>query len=163
MDVGLLVLRVIGVTFAAHGFQKLFGWFDGGGFDGTAAWFDSLGFNGRRAAFLAGATEVSAGLGLATGTLTPVAAAGVIGVMTVAGLVNSENGFWSVNKGWELNYILVIWAIALAMTGPGRWSIDHLLGIDFASPLVGLIVAIVGLAGAGAQWASRDRSKAEAA
>jgi putative oxidoreductase len=83
MSMGLLVLRVaFGALFAAHGTQKLFGWFGGYGLEGTGGFFESIGFRpGKVMAFVAGATELSAGLGLAFGLLTPLAAAAVIGVM----------------------------------------------------------------------------------
>lgn len=161
-DAGLLVLRVIGVTFAGHGFQKLFGWFGGGGLDATAAWFDSLGFHGRRAAVLAGLSEIAGGLGLATGTFTPLAAAAVVGTMTVAAIVaHADNGFWSANNGWELNFVLAVWAVGLATAGPGRWSVDHALGLDLASPLAGALALLLGVAGAAAQLATRDRTRSD--
>jgi putative oxidoreductase len=162
VDLGLLVLRVlVGVTFALHGCQKLFGWFGGGGFDGTAGWFASLGFgDGRLAAALAGARELIGGLGLATGTLTPLAATAMVGTMTTAALVNNaEHGFWSAAKGWELNGYLIVVAVAVAITGPGRWSVDRLLGVDeVRGPLVGLTVAVIGIGLGWLRWATRDRS-----
>jgi putative oxidoreductase len=162
VDAGLLVLRVlVGVTFSLHGFQKLFGWFGGGGFDGTARWFASLGFgDGRAATAMAGGSEIAGGLGLAFGLLTPLAAAAMIGVMTVAGLVNrTEGGFWSASKGWELNGYLVVVAWAVATTGPGRFSLDHLLGLPVpVGVLPGLVALAVGVAGASLRWATRDRA-----
>jgi putative oxidoreductase len=164
-DLGLLVLRVgVGVVFSLHGFQKLFGWFGGGGFDGTSRWFASLGFgDGRVAAALAGASEIAGGLGIALGLLTPAAAAAVVGVMTVAAFVNhASKGFWSAGNGWELNYYLMVVAVAVAITGPGALSVDALLGIDdVGTPLLrGAAVLMLG-AGLGAvRWATRDRSDA---
>jgi putative oxidoreductase len=162
VDAGLLLLRVlVGVTFSLHGFQKLFGWFGGGGFDGTARWFASLGFgDGRAATAMAGGSEIAGGLGLALGLFTPLAAAAMIGVMTVAALVNrSEGGFWSASKGWELNGYLIVVAWAVATTGPGRWSLDHVLG----SPLpvgvpAGLLALLLGVGGGGLRWRTRDRT-----
>jgi putative oxidoreductase len=162
VDAGLLLLRVlVGVTFSLHGFQKLFGWFGGGGFAGTSRWFASLGFgDGRVATVLAGGSEIAGGLGLAVGLLTPLAAAAMIGVMTVAGLVNrNEGGFWSASKGWELNGYLVVVAWAVATMGPGRFSLDHLLGLPVpVGVLPGLLALAVGVAGASLRWATRDRS-----
>jgi putative oxidoreductase len=161
VDAGLLLLRVlVGVTFSLHGFQKLFGWFGGGGFDGTARWFASLGFgDGRAATAMAGASEIAGGLGLALGLLTPLAAAAMVGVMTVAGLVNrAEGGFWSASKGWELNGYLVVIAWAVATTGPGRFSLDHLLGVPIPVGIgAGLLVLSLGLAGGALRWSTRDR------
>ena len=165
VDVGLLVLRVaIGVGISLHGFQKLFGWFGGGGFDGTSRWFASLGFgDGRAAAAMAGFTESAAGLGFAVGFLTPLTAAGLIGVMTVAALVNNaENGFWSADKGWELNGYLIAVAAAVAITGPGRFSLDAAVGLDAISGLVpGLVATAAGLGLGLLRYATRDRSVAE--
>ena len=161
-DVGLLALRVlVGVTFSLHGFQKLFGWFGGGGIDGTAAWFRSLGFGeGRLAAVMAGTAEVTGGLGLALGLLTPLAATAMIGAMTTAAFVNNaEGGFWSVAKGWELNGYLIVVALAVAITGPGRYSLDALLGLERLSGLFpGLAAGIVGMALGWARWATRERA-----
>jgi putative oxidoreductase len=165
IDAGLLLLRVlVGVTFALHGFQKLFGWFGGGGLDGTAAWFASLGFgSGRSAALLAGGGEVAGGLGLAAGLLTPLAAAAMAGTMTTAALVNNaEAGFWSVNKGWELNGYLIVVAAAVAVAGPGAYSVDHLLGLEqLAGPVVGGGAVLLGIAGGWLRWISRDRPDAD--
>jgi putative oxidoreductase len=159
VDAGLLLLRVlVGVTFSLHGFQKLFGWFGGGGFEGTSRWFASLGFgDGRVATAMAGGTEVSAGLGLAAGVLTPVAAAGMIGVMTVAGAANrQEGGFWSASKGWELNGYLVVVAWAVATTGPGAYSLDALLGAPVPSGVLpGLLALVAGVGLGWLRWATR--------
>lgn len=161
VDLGLLLLRVlVGVTFSLHGLQKLFGWFGGGGLDGTAGWFRSLGFgDGRLAAALAGVGELGGGLGLAVGLLTPLAAAAMIGTMTVAALVNNaDNGFWSVRKGWEINGYLIAVAWAVATTGPGRWSIDAALGIDLSGVVPGLLALVVGVVGGWLRWVTRDTS-----
>jgi putative oxidoreductase len=161
IDVGLLVLRVlVGVTFSLHGFQKLFGWFGGGGRRATARWFGSLGFgDGRVATVMAGSTEICGGLGLAVGLLTPLAAAGMIGVMTVAGIVNGvEHGFWSADKGWELNGYLVVVAWAVATTGPGAYSVDAAIGAPVPSGVVpGLLALVVGVGLGTLRWVTRRR------
>jgi putative oxidoreductase len=162
VDLGLLLLRVlVGVTFSLHGFQKLFGWFGGGGLTGTAGWFRSLGFgDGRVAALLAGTSEVTGGLGLALGLLTPLASAAVIGTMTVAALVNrAEHGFWSVDKGWELNGYLIVVAWALATTGPGAYSLDAAFGLELGGPVPGLLALAAGVGGGSARWVTRDRGQ----
>jgi len=163
IDLGLLVLRVgIGITFALHGFQKLFGWFGGGGRARTATWFASLGFgDGHRAVLLAGMSEIAGGFGLALGLLTPFAAAAMVGTMTTAAFVNNaEAGFWSVAKGWELNGYLIVVATSVAIAGPGAVSIDAWL--DLAARLgipldgaVGLIAVSVGVLGGWLRWATR--------
>ncbi len=158
--IGLLILRVlVGVPLSLHGFQKLLGWFGGGGLEGTAGWFRSLGFgSGRVAAVLAGASEIAGGLGLALGLLTPFAAAAVIGVMTVAAWVNgTENGFWSVSKGWELNGYLIVVAWALATTGPGPLSLDAAVGADvlLSGVVTGLFALVAGVGLGTLRWTTR--------
>lgn len=163
LDAGLLIIRVlVGTVFAGHGFQKLFGWFGGGGLDATAGWFKSLGFgDGRTAAVMAGATEIAGGLGLALGLLTPLSAAGVIGVMTVAALQNaSTKGFWSAGGGWELNWYLIAVAFGLAVTGPGGWSLDALLGVTIAGIGPGLAALGLGIGLGTLRWVTRDTSDA---
>src|SRR2546422_4621027 len=87
MDIGLLVLRVVvGLTLAAHGSQKLFGWFGGGGLDGTAGHLEQLGFRpGKLYAAVTGLAEAGGGASLALGLLTPLGAAAVIRAMGAAG------------------------------------------------------------------------------
>jgi len=168
VDLGLLLLRLgVGITFSLHGMQKLFGWFGGGGLRRTSAWFSSLGFgDGRSAALLAGSAELLGGIGLALGLATPLAAAAMAGAMTTAALVNrAEHGFWSVDKGWELNGYLIIVAASVAITGPGAISVDHIL--DLASlPVVGALLApgpigallvAGGVAGGWSRWLTRRR------
>lgn len=159
VDAGLLIIRVlVGLVFAAHGFQKLFGWFGGGGLAATAGWFKGLGFgDGRAAAVMAGATEVAGGLGLAVGLLTPLAAAGVIGVMTVAAFQNGgSKGFWSASNGWELNYYLIAVSFGLATTGPGGWSLDAALGWHLAGIGPGLGALVLGVGLGTLRWLTRD-------
>jgi putative oxidoreductase len=159
VDVGLLILRVgVGVPFSLHGMQKLFGWFGGGGLRATGAWFASLGFgDGRVAAALAGGSEIAGGLGLATGLLTPLAAAALIGTMTTAALVNNASGgFWSASKGWELNGYLIVVAWALATTGPGPYSLDAMLGLgSLSGVLPGLGAFLVGVGLGWLRWRTR--------
>jgi putative oxidoreductase len=165
LDIGLLVLRVgVGVPFALHGFQKLFGWFGGGGLAGTAKWFASLGFGtGRTAALMAGSGELLGGLGLASGLLTPLAATMVVGTMTTAAFVNNaQAGFWSVAKGWELNGYLIVVATAVAITGPGRLSFDAALDLEgrLGLPLdgwSGALLVTLGALGGWLRWVTRTR------
>jgi len=124
-DVGLLILRlVLGLTLAAHGFNKFFG---GGRIPGTARWFESIGMKyGTFQAVVAATTEISAGLGLAAGLLTPIPAAGFVALMLVAAwTVHRHNGFFIVKEGWEYNLILATVAVIIATTGPGKLSLDY--------------------------------------
>ena len=130
MAYGILLLRVVvGLTLFGHGAQKLFGWFGGHGPRGTGGFFGGLGF--RRPyemALLAGMSE-AAGILLAFGFLTPFACLAIASVMVVAiGAVHVKNGFWSTSGGYEYNLVLWSTAVAIAATGPGRFSVDSALG-----------------------------------
>jgi putative oxidoreductase len=132
MSYGLLLLRVvIGGTMFAHGAQKLFGWFGGGGPRGTAGFFGALGFRAPLAmAVLAGLSETSGAL-FAAGFLTPLASLGIAVVMVVAiATVHWSKGFFSGSGGYEFNLTLFTVAVAVAATGPGRFSVDRALHWD---------------------------------
>jgi putative oxidoreductase len=129
MDLGRLSLRLaIGGTFFVHGTQKLFGWFGGYGPDGTGQFFESLGLRpGRRNALAAGSTETGAGILIALGLATPLAAAGLSAVMITA----LRTAVW--NEGikpatGEHEVLLAAASLALTETGPGRPSLDSVLG-----------------------------------
>jgi putative oxidoreductase len=148
-DLGLLVLRVgAGLTFAAHGYSKFF---RGGRIKGTAGWFESIGMRpGRVHAYLAACTELTSGLLLALGLLTPFAGAGMVAVMFVAAwTVHRPNGFFSADDGWEYNWILALIGVSVATIGPGEWSLDAALGLDddLDGPVGLAIAAGLGLAG----------------
>ncbi|MET0897255.1 MAG: DoxX family protein [Mycobacterium sp.] len=152
-DFALLVLRVVlGLTMAAHGYNKFFG---GGRIPGTAGWFDSIGMKpGLFHARVAASTEMAAGIGLALGLLTPVPAAGFVALMLVAAwTVHRKNGFFIVKEGWEYNLILAVVAVAIAGIGAGKLSLDYLLfsgtGLyDLLQGWWGLAIALVlGLGG----------------
>jgi putative oxidoreductase len=132
MSYGILLLRVVvGLTLAAHGAQKLFGWFGGHGLEGTAGFFGQIGFRSAAAmAFLAALAETS-GVLFALGLLTPLAALGMTVAMLVAiGSVHWSKGFWAMSGGFEYNLVLATVAVAVATTGPGRFSLDHAFGLD---------------------------------
>jgi putative oxidoreductase len=136
---GLLLLRVVlGGTLFAHGAQKLFGWFGGHGREGTAGFFGSLGFrNAALMAVMAGLAETG-GLLLALGFLTPLAAFGIVVTMIVAvATVHWTKGFFAANGGYEFNLLILASAVALAATGPGRFSIDNAIG--WADNISGLV------------------------
>ncbi|HZG15533.1 MAG TPA: DoxX family protein [Candidatus Bathyarchaeia archaeon] len=129
-DLGLLIIRlVIGLTFAAHGTQKLFGWFGGYGLKGTGGWLESIGVRpGVLMAFVAGLSEVVAGLLFAGGLWMPVAAAlFVITMMVSIVKVHGPNGYWVTANGYEYNLALIAVAVGLAFTGAGAYSLDSLL------------------------------------
>jgi putative oxidoreductase len=151
--VGLLIVRLcLGLTMAAHGYNKIF---SGGRIAGTARWFDSIGMRpGTFHARMAAGTEIAAGLGLAAGLLTPIPAAGFVALMLVAAwTVHRANGFFIVNSGWEYNLVLAAVAVGIAMLGAGQLSLDHLLfGHNWCDGWTGLLIAAgLGLAGGIAQ------------
>lgn len=127
---GILVIRlVVGLTFAAHGAQKLFGWFGGHGLQGTGGFFESIGIKpGKTMALLAGLSEVAGGLLFAVGFLTPLAALLIIGTMIVAIVkVHGHNGYWVTQNGTEYNVMLIVVALGVALVGAGSFSMDALL------------------------------------
>lgn len=129
-SIGLLIIRlVLGLTFAAHGAQKVFGWFGGYGLAGTGNFFDSIGLKpGTPLAFLAGAGELVSGLMFAAGLLTPVAAALIVVIMLVAIVtVAGKNGYWATAGGSEYNWAYIAVAIGVALIGPGKYALDTLL------------------------------------
>ena len=150
MEIGLLVLRVaLGLTLAAHGAQKLFGWFGGFGLKGTGQWLESIGMvPGRVQALFAGLAETGGGLLLALGLLTPLAAGVVVAVMLVAvGTVHLKAGFWATKGGYEYNLLIAIAALSLAFTGAGALSLDAVLGLPFAGARWGLLALAAGVIG----------------
>lgn len=147
---GLLILRLcLGLFLAYHGYNKVFG---KGGLTGTASWFGGIGFKWPMwQARLAAGTEIGAGLLFALGLLTPLAGAGMIGVMVVAIVVTHwKVGFFVFlpQQGWEYCATIAVGALVVGTMGPGHWSLDHV--IDFAlSGWNGLFVtAGVGIGGA---------------
>jgi len=149
VDVGVLILRLcLGLTLAAHGFNKFFA---GGRIPGTARWFESIGMKpGGLHARIAATCEIVAGLGLAVGLLTPIPAAGFVALMLVAAwTVHRPNGFFIVKEGWEYNMVLAVGAVAVATIGAGRFSLDRVLfGHNWCDGWAGLVLSVVlGLAG----------------
>ncbi|MEU9592599.1 DoxX family protein [Streptomyces sp. NPDC048219] len=129
-DLGLLLLRLgTGGVLAAHGAQKLLGWFGGGGLEGTGKAMESMGYTpGRASATAAGLAEAGGGVLLALGLATPAAGAAAAGAMTGAAAVHAPNGFFAQSGGYEYAASLGLTAAGLAVAGPGRLSVDHALG-----------------------------------
>jgi len=133
MSLGLLVLRVVlGVIMVAHGSQKLFGWWGGPGLQGTSGMCEHLSFRAPLVmSFALALAEAGGGLLIAAGLLTPVGALAVALVMANAVyLVHLPKGFFASNGGYEFNLSIAGGVIALAATGPGRYSLDHAIGWD---------------------------------
>lgn len=146
-DLALLVLRSwLGVVMLAHGINHT------RSIDGTASWFASKGFNQARLNAQASAFgEVIIGLGLVFGLATPFAAAGLVATMTVAfGSIHRFAGFFVFarpDEGWEYVATLAVAALALAILGPGSWSLDNALGlVAMPAGWAGLGVGLTGVA-----------------
>ena len=146
----LLLLRlVVGGLFIGHGAQKLFGAFGGQGIDGTGEFFDQIGFRpGKVQAGVAGSAELGGGTLLALGLATPAGAAATSGSMigAIAG-VSGRQGVWIQQGGAEYNAVLVTASLALALAGPGRFSLDRMLGTERRGPLWALGSLAAALAG----------------
>jgi putative oxidoreductase len=152
MDVGLLLLRAtVGLTMAAHGLQKLFGWFGGPGLRRLATGFESAGLRpGPLHAALAGVAEAGGGVALATGFLTPLASTAITAVMVTAiGTTHAPKGFFLSGGGYEYNLVLIAGASAPAFTGPGALSLDHALGISRGGGKWGVAALLAGIAAGG--------------
>jgi putative oxidoreductase len=150
MDVALLILRiVVGLYVAAHGAQKLFGWFNGPGLKGAEGFLGGmLGF--RPASFWAPAVsvaEVGGGLLLVVGLFNPLGAIGIMASqLTATVVVHWAKGPWGSEGGYEQTLTNLAVAVAVAIAGPGRYSLDRLFGISL--PVwFSVAVAIIALVG----------------
>jgi len=124
---GLTVLRIVaGLTFAAHGAQKLFGWFGGYGLEGVGQWMESIGLSpGYWMALMAGSAEFFGGLALIVGVLARPAAALLAVTMLVAIItVHLANGFFMSNNGYEFALALLAMSLAVVIEGAGKLSLD---------------------------------------
>lgn len=147
-DLAALMLRLtIGPMMMTHGLNKVFG---PGGIEGTTRWFDGLGFKPAHVhARMAAATEIGTGALLTVGAMTPLASAGVVGVMTSAAATDHKGkGFFIFKGGWE--YVAVVGGVttAIAALGPGRISVDGLRGKPRGGFIRALLAAALGVAAA---------------
>ena len=148
MDTGLLLLRLIlGLLMAAHGAQKLFGWFGGPGLSGISGWLASMRLRPPRFwAFMAGTAEFGGGLLLALGLFSPLGSLGIGASMLVAIAKVHWPRFWASDNGLELplEYLTVVLAVGIA--GPGAYSLDHGLGtaLPASAALMGVVLVLIG-------------------
>jgi putative oxidoreductase len=165
LGLGLLLARiVIGPLMAAHGAQKLFGWFGGHGLKATGAVMGQLGFQpGRAFAAAASVSEIAAGLLITLGFLGPVGPALMLSVMIVAAItVHLKNGVFAMQNGVELPLLYGVAAVGSAMTGFGAYSLDAWLGIAGRVPVAANWIALAaGTAGAVANLALRRQPAGE--
>lgn len=149
-DVGVLLLRLTtGGLLVGHGAQKLFGSFGGYGLQGTGGWLESMGMRpGRRWAMAAGASEFGGGLLTALGLLYPLGPVGTLGAMSVAvRKAHWGKPIWVTEGGAELPVTNIAVAVALSLAGPGRFSLDHLLGtrVPKSVSMMALAAVVLGI------------------
>lgn len=144
VDLGLLVVRLaLGPMLVLHGWNKVFG---RGGLEGTTRWFDGLGLRPARVhARVAATNELVAGVLMTLGLLTGLVAAAYVGLMLVAARTDHRGkGYFVFKGGWEYVLLVAMVAVGLAAAGPGRWSLDHALGLDLSGAWWALGAAVLG-------------------
>ena len=144
MDVALLVLRVVvGPLVAAHGAQKLFGWFGGGGLQKTARLLEQLGLRPPLGWAAAGAlAEFGGGLLLALGLLAPLGSVGVGAAMAIAVTKIHWPKLWVTQHGYEYPLVILAVAVAVGLAGSGAYSLDALWGTALPPSLRDLVLAL---------------------
>jgi putative oxidoreductase len=166
MDAGLLILRLaLGLAMAGHGSQKMLGWFRGPGMSGTTGFMRGLGFRPAGLwALGAVATEVGGGLLLAAGLLNPLGALAVGAAMLVATFAaHWGKGFFAQHGGFEVPFLYLAGSAAVAVAGPGRYSLDSLFGISLPEPVTGIAGAVLVVLGVAAAFATRPRPQPQRA
>ncbi len=166
LNEGLLLARLVfGLIMAAHGAQKLFGWFGGYGIAGTGGFFESIGFRpGRLMALAAGLGEALSGLLIALGLFGPIGPALMVSVMIVAMSVHIKGGLFAQSNGIEVPLLYAVAGVVLALTGPGRYALDPMLGLEALwTPAVTLAALAAGIIGGLVVLAARRQVEAPAA
>jgi putative oxidoreductase len=150
VDLALRILRVaIGGLLCAHGTQKLFGWFGGGGLTGTRSMIQSQRMRPVWVwMWMAIFSEAGGGLFFALGLLNPLGSLGMIAAMGMAMFLVTWPRFWGYQNGIENNLLFLIPAVAVAIAGPGRYSLDAVLGLALPAPasfIIGLLLVAIGM------------------
>jgi putative oxidoreductase len=147
IDISLFLIQLaVGLTFAAHGAQKVFGWWGGPGLTGWEGAMQHMGFRPARAFALTSAfVELGGGILLAVGLLSPLAAAALVAQsVVIIGHVHWANGFFSTRSGIEFPMLLGVGAAAIGLAGAGAISVDALLGVTFESwTRLGFVIAAI--------------------
>ena len=160
---GLLVLRlVLGLILVGHGAQKLFGWWGGSGMTG---WTGAMTRMRIRPvvpwAWMSALAEFVGGLLVAIGFLNPLGSFAIAGSMLVAiALVHWPKGFWTTKGGYEFNLLIIAAAAAVAIAGPGAYSLDTVLGIHLPEPVLLIVGTLATIAGVGIALGTRAPAEA---
>lgn len=147
INFSLLILQLgIGLTFAVHGAQKVFGWWGGPGLAGWEGAMAHMGFRPAKLFAVASALiELGGGLLLAVGLLTPLAAAALVAqAVVIVGHVHWPNGFFNANSGIEFPLLLGVGAAAVGIAGGSAIGLDSLIGLSLA-PAVGVAIVAAGV------------------
>jgi putative oxidoreductase len=143
--IAMLILRVtVGGLLAGHGAQKLFGWFGGSGAESTAKAMESMGLRpGRLWAPVAGVAEFGGGVSTALGFLHPLGPISIMAAMSMATLkAHWGKPIWNTEGGAELPVTNLVVALALALAGPGRYSVDAAMPLRLPTSLVATAVLL---------------------
>jgi putative oxidoreductase len=158
-----LILRlVVGLTVAAHGAQKIFGWWGGPGITG---WTGAMARMRIRPAvpwaWMSALAELAGGLMVAIGFLNPLGSFALAGSMLVAiALVHWPKGFWTTKGGYEFNLLIIAAAAAVAIAGPGAYSLDSALGIHLPEPVILIVGTLATIAGVAVALGTRAPAEA---
>jgi len=147
LDLALFILQVaVGLTFAAHGAQKLFGWWEGPGIAGWEGAMQRMGFRPPRVfAWISASVEFVGGLMLAFGVLTPLVAAVLVAqAVVIIGHVHWANGFFNQRSGIEYPLLLASGAAAIGLAGPSAVSVDRAIGF-VVDPGVRVALVVAGI------------------
>jgi putative oxidoreductase len=158
LAIGLLIIRLaLGLTVAAHGAQKLFGWFGGSGLAGFGGALEKMNIRPSAPfALLAGLGEFAGGLLVAIGFLSPGGPLMVAGAMVVAIVtVHLKKGFFSSKGGYEFPLLIAASSLALSITGPGTYSLDGVLRLSVPEPLTWIVFAVLAAGGVATTLGSR--------
>lgn len=162
VDLALLVLRVVvGLIVAAHGAQKLFGWFGGPGLRGFAGFMEMMGLRPSLVwAGLGGTAEFGGGLLLALGLLSPLGSLGVLAAMSTAIVLAHWPRFWASDNGMEHPLTNAVVAVGIALAGPGAYSLDAALGIAVPDTIAvaALILVVLGVIATAVMTTAAKRS-----